>query len=209
MSKDRALLGLKRKDKETGLHYNRYRYYEPYSARYISKDPIGLDGGLNNSAYVSDPSQWVDPMGLDRRPFSKPKSSPHCQAILKKIEGHIKELYDKRYPDLSQNALGLPERIGPGEKLSQTVRGHRVLINIHDKELRKWQKRYDDECFDDDDKCDTGCATVGQTQSSTVKNVAKAGVGAGVLYVGYRVVRMIPSLFPALWPTIPANLAVP
>jgi len=32
---------------ETGLHYNRYRYYEPYSARYVSKDPIGLFGGIN------------------------------------------------------------------------------------------------------------------------------------------------------------------
>ncbi|MCU4538422.1 RHS domain-containing protein, partial [Acinetobacter bereziniae] len=51
-------------DKETGLHYNRYRYYEPYSARYVSKDPIGLFGGLNNSVYVSDPNQWVDPLGL-------------------------------------------------------------------------------------------------------------------------------------------------
>ncbi len=51
-------------DKETGLHYNRYRYYEPHSARYVSKDPIGLFGGLNNSIYVSDPNQWVDSMGL-------------------------------------------------------------------------------------------------------------------------------------------------
>ena len=52
-------------DEETGLHYNRYRYYEPHSARYISKDPIGLNGGLNNSSYVSDPNQWVDPLGLN------------------------------------------------------------------------------------------------------------------------------------------------
>lgn len=51
-------------DSETGLHYNRYRYYEPFSARYVSKDPIGLFGGLNNSSYVKDPNQWVDPMGL-------------------------------------------------------------------------------------------------------------------------------------------------
>ncbi|ENX63357.1 MULTISPECIES: RHS repeat-associated core domain-containing protein [Acinetobacter] len=51
-------------DNETGLHYNRYRYYEPYSARYMSKDPIGLFGGYNTSAYVNDPTQWVDPMGL-------------------------------------------------------------------------------------------------------------------------------------------------
>ncbi|WP_168400169.1 RHS repeat-associated core domain-containing protein [Acinetobacter indicus] len=51
-------------DQETGLHYNRYRYYEPHSARYMSKDPIGLNGGMNTSAYVSDPTQWIDPRGL-------------------------------------------------------------------------------------------------------------------------------------------------
>lgn len=51
-------------DLETELHYNRYRYYEPHSARYVSKDPIGLSGGINTSAYVSDPTQWVDPRGL-------------------------------------------------------------------------------------------------------------------------------------------------
>ncbi|MGE8573076.1 MAG: RHS repeat-associated core domain-containing protein [Acinetobacter amyesii] len=51
-------------DEETGLHYNRFRYYEPYSARYMSKDPIGLFGGLNTSAYVSDPNLWVDQLGL-------------------------------------------------------------------------------------------------------------------------------------------------
>ncbi|WP_180182653.1 RHS repeat-associated core domain-containing protein [Acinetobacter sp. YH01020] len=54
-------------DHETGLHYNRYRYYEPFSARYIGKDPIGLFGGLNNSSYVSDPNHWVDPMGLQKK----------------------------------------------------------------------------------------------------------------------------------------------
>lgn len=52
-------------DSETGLHYNRYRYYEPHSARYVSKDPIGLEGGVNNSGFVLNPLQWVDRMGLD------------------------------------------------------------------------------------------------------------------------------------------------
>ncbi|MZY07138.1 RHS repeat protein [Acinetobacter pittii] len=59
-------------DKESGLHYNRYRYYDPHSSRYISKDPIGLDGGLNTSAYVSNPTQWVDPMGLQPKGGKKP-----------------------------------------------------------------------------------------------------------------------------------------
>ncbi|TCM59606.1 RHS repeat-associated protein [Acinetobacter calcoaceticus] len=54
-------------DRETGLHYNRYRYYEPHSARYVGKDPIGLEGGLNNSSYVPNSNQWIDPMGLQEK----------------------------------------------------------------------------------------------------------------------------------------------
>ena len=51
-------------DKETDLHYNRYRYYEPFSARYLSKDPIDLYAGLNHHAYVINPTLWVDELGL-------------------------------------------------------------------------------------------------------------------------------------------------
>ncbi|EHU1196472.1 RHS repeat-associated core domain-containing protein, partial [Acinetobacter baumannii] len=51
-------------DEETGLHYNRYRYYSPYVGRFISKDPIGLLGGFNVYAYTANPVQWVDPYGL-------------------------------------------------------------------------------------------------------------------------------------------------
>ena len=51
-------------DEETGLHYNRFRYYDPHMARYVSRDPIGLQGGSNNSAYVPNSNQWIDPLGL-------------------------------------------------------------------------------------------------------------------------------------------------
>ncbi|MBO3658124.1 RHS repeat-associated core domain-containing protein [Acinetobacter haemolyticus] len=51
-------------DQETGLHYNRYRYYESHSARYVSKDPIDLYAGLNHHAYVINPTLWVDALGL-------------------------------------------------------------------------------------------------------------------------------------------------
>jgi RHS repeat-associated protein len=52
-------------DAETGLHYNRYRYYDPATGRYISPDPIGLEGGLNFYSYGPNPVAWVDPMGWD------------------------------------------------------------------------------------------------------------------------------------------------
>ena len=56
-------------DAETGLHYNWNRYYNPDTGRYLSPDPIGLEGGLNLYAYVeNDPVNLVDPEGDFRRP---------------------------------------------------------------------------------------------------------------------------------------------
>ena len=53
-------------DEETGLHYNRHRYYSPDSGRFITPDPIGLAGGLNNYQYVKNPTGWIDPLGLNQ-----------------------------------------------------------------------------------------------------------------------------------------------
>jgi RHS repeat-associated protein len=52
-------------DKETGLHYNYFRDYNPSIGRYIQSDPIGLIGGLNTYAYVEgNPATASDPLGL-------------------------------------------------------------------------------------------------------------------------------------------------
>ncbi|WP_275554486.1 RHS repeat-associated core domain-containing protein, partial [Mixta sp. Marseille-Q2659] len=53
-------------DRESGLHYNLFRYYDPQTGRYTQPDPIGLAGGLNTYAYVGDPMVWVDPLGLSK-----------------------------------------------------------------------------------------------------------------------------------------------
>ena len=51
-------------DAETGLYYNRYRYYDPQQGRYITQDPIGLVGGWNQYQYPLNPVTELDPQGL-------------------------------------------------------------------------------------------------------------------------------------------------
>ncbi|EQB7726745.1 RHS repeat-associated core domain-containing protein [Escherichia coli] len=51
-------------DEESGLYYNRNRYYDPLQGRYITQDPIGLKGGWNLYAYPLNPVQRGDPLGL-------------------------------------------------------------------------------------------------------------------------------------------------
>ena len=52
-------------DQETGLYYMRARYYDPQLGRFLSEDPIGIEGGLNLYAYVGDdPVNGSDPTGL-------------------------------------------------------------------------------------------------------------------------------------------------
>ncbi|WP_415772931.1 RHS repeat-associated core domain-containing protein [Pseudomonas sp. LB3P38] len=51
-------------DAESGLHYNRHRYYDPEVGRYLTPDPIKLAGGPNQYQYTPNPTGWVDPLGL-------------------------------------------------------------------------------------------------------------------------------------------------
>lgn len=51
-------------DKETGLHYNVNRYYDPSVGRYLMQDPLGLYPSPNPSGYVKNPHKFADPLGL-------------------------------------------------------------------------------------------------------------------------------------------------
>ncbi|OPY67215.1 MAG: putative deoxyribonuclease RhsC [Syntrophorhabdus sp. PtaU1.Bin002] len=70
-------------DTETGLHYNWNRYYDPKTGRYITADPIGLEGGINLYPYVGgSPVNYIDPLGLQKKvgrfpaPLTRPGITP-------------------------------------------------------------------------------------------------------------------------------------
>ena len=54
-------------DRETGLHYNFFRYYEPDASRFVNQDPIRLFGGENLYWFAPNVKGWVDFLGLAKK----------------------------------------------------------------------------------------------------------------------------------------------
>jgi uncharacterized protein RhaS with RHS repeats len=59
---------------ETGLHYNTFRCYDPGCGRFISPDPINIEGGLNLYQYAPNAANWIDPWGWVAAPSTLPNT---------------------------------------------------------------------------------------------------------------------------------------
>jgi RHS repeat-associated protein len=161
-------------------YYNRYRDYDPSTGRYIQADPIGLAGGENAYQYaLSNPLRYTDPQGL--HPGDK-------------WFGYN----DKEFQRWFHRCWKQP---GDGD-------ANKAEIKEAYAEWSRLGKPKGGKCGGDPRRnpapqkqpiCNDGC-------KDTVK---KTAIGAGILYIGYRCFRMLPSLAPPLWGTIPANAAIP
>ncbi|MEU7977066.1 DUF6531 domain-containing protein [Micromonospora sp. NPDC049081] len=102
-------------DTETGLHYNRFRYYDPATARYLSPDPLGLAGGPNPTAYVDDPLTSIDPLGLapckpgKRKSGSGHRSSRHSSHHRHSSHGEPSSLPPEAAPPATDELVGGPQ----------------------------------------------------------------------------------------------------
>ena len=79
-------------DRETGLHYNTFRYYDPDTGRFTQPDPIGLVGGLNLYQYAPNSLIWIDPLGLK----CEGKMQPYRFSDVKVKGPHMNIFIDKR-----------------------------------------------------------------------------------------------------------------
>lgn len=91
-------------DDETGLHYNRFRYYDPGCGRFVNQDPIGLAGGRNSYQYAPNPIRWIDPLGLTARQGDCPKIFSNSSSLDSKYIGENDANNPDRwnYPDVVQ-----------------------------------------------------------------------------------------------------------
>ncbi|WP_315866748.1 RHS repeat-associated core domain-containing protein [Pseudomonas sp. JV414] len=91
-------------DRETGLHFNTFRFYDPDVGRFTTPDPIGLAGGFNLYAFVLNPFTWLDPLGLAGCTLTKARSKQYDYKLrLKRSEypqtfGHIDGAIKKGHP---------------------------------------------------------------------------------------------------------------
>jgi RHS repeat-associated protein len=89
-------------DEETGLHYNRHRYYDPGIGRFVSQDPIGLRGGSNLFAYAPNPMGWVDPFGLNKKCPECPGGNGEDDEVITSREARRKVMQEEKIPTSQQ-----------------------------------------------------------------------------------------------------------
>jgi RHS repeat-associated protein len=113
-------------DRDTGLHYNTFRYYDADIGRFISPDPMGTDAGLNLHRYAPNPVAWTDPLGLEDGDGLKRmnvQDSGHHAPAVRKSQGRPFEMSrsDKSWPTI------FPKGSDPEHahwKLHQAERAH-------------------------------------------------------------------------------------
>jgi len=123
-------------DAESGLHYNRHRYYDPEIGRYLTPDPVKLAGGLNQYQYTPNPTGWVDPLGLSGN--CPPPNKPGCQAPDDTTGAKV----DEGEPALPKPKLSASELAKKEVKRLNDSQGMH-MVGKHDPEISetKWKQR--------------------------------------------------------------------
>ena len=109
-------------DRETGLHYNTFRYYDADLGAFTTPDPIGLSGGLNLHQYAPNPISWIDPWGwspCDKK-IAALRNGGNGTAVNVKTKKEADELLKAAFP-------GAQKVRGIGSQDAQGIRKQRKM----------------------------------------------------------------------------------
>lgn len=133
----------------TGLYYFRARWYDPSSGRWLSKDPIGIHGGLNQYVFCgNNPVMYRDPTGLAWNPLSVASDAGSALIL---AHWNRNQHQEGRVPQTESQAI---KRNWTPMKLSESVfhsQGEGMLNRKYVSPDGRYEAVYDDDgCFDDD-----------------------------------------------------------
>ena len=179
---------------------NYFRTYDPEVGRYTQSDPIGLTGGVNTYGYVgANPIDWIDIDGLERKPGRTPPGA--WPKLPNNISGKKPQWNSEGYWE------------GKKGKFTWDDRSHGTGIDRGDgAQGGHWDDESSNNRYDPDGSPLPGSDDYKNSMcesDSCTKTVGAAALGGLVAYGLYRCGRMIPSMFPPLWWTAPANILTP
>jgi RHS repeat-associated protein len=209
------------RDRDTGLTRFGARDYDPTVGRWTNKDPLRFEGGRIGLYDYSgqDPINYLDPEGLSVIQRGGPEDPFFCDKLLDALV-RTRDILAQRAQELREDPLGLQFNNWDTPGPAGSVVGHQHQYESWQRRARKGLKDWEDnKCGGDDDGHKLPAdlwqlATMPAPQpkwkpSPKVEAAASVAAAAGAAYLVYRGVRMIPSLAPPLWWTIPLNAAVP
>ncbi|MGF6095001.1 RHS repeat-associated core domain-containing protein [Pseudomonas sp. 18175] len=123
-------------DQESGLHYNRHRYYNPDIGRYLTPDPVKLAGGINTYQYAHNPTGWVDPLGLSTCP-----GADGCKQSLEVDDPARQYRLDEGKPPLPDAYNRFPN--DPNDLTNVLGVAPKVSTTKHDTQRMEWRPNSD------------------------------------------------------------------
>ena len=113
-------------DRETGLHYNFFRYYEPNSGRFVNQDPIGLEGGVNFYQFGFNVTLWVDTLGLTGTPIPNKilgdsRETKALRILKDKIKGTNAKIERERYLRDCKTGKSVRDKFGSRRRVNFVI----------------------------------------------------------------------------------------
>jgi len=182
-------------DAESGLNYNYFRDYNPAVGGYVEADPIGLLGGMNLLIYVDSVGEVPEPNTTNLYTGNNPINYIDTN-------GESRQRGERRW---ASQPSGTPS---PFKYLRPHPTDPTKVIYT-DPRTGKDVVKAKPPGYDDQKKKPKQCKAENAEGSDYLGKTLAVGAGLGAGYFLYRGGRMLPSLLPPFWWTIPANAAIP